>query len=171
MKSRHVIGRIQMPENTPPAIPDEGITRRDLLRKGAVLGGAVVWVTPVVQTVGMGRAFAANPSPTPCSPAISYIAMNVTCNGTQYFIKWEAPGSWEVDPGTAPGCESMTPTGAKVSGASLGFTVTVSPEGIASVTVPPTCTVQDVAVKGGQLCDYYSGLSGDFRVGCPKGDI
>ena len=33
------------------------ISRRDLLRKGALLGGSVLWVTPVVQTIGMGRAF------------------------------------------------------------------------------------------------------------------
>ena len=34
------------------------ISRRDLLRKGALLGGSVLWVAPVVQTVGIGQAFA-----------------------------------------------------------------------------------------------------------------
>ncbi len=71
-----------------PPSPSQGITRRDLLKKGAVLGGAVVWVTPIVQSVGMGRAFAQATSP--CMPPISYIAMNVTCGGIPYFIKWEA---------------------------------------------------------------------------------
>ena len=34
------------------------ISRRDLLRKGALLGGSVLWVAPVVQTIGIGQAFA-----------------------------------------------------------------------------------------------------------------
>ena len=48
---------------------DQGISRRDLLTRGAALGGvaalggAVVWVTPLVQMVGMGRAFAQTVSP------------------------------------------------------------------------------------------------------------
>ena len=39
-----------------PAVGD--ISRRNLLRKGALLGGSVLWVTPVVQTIGIGQAFA-----------------------------------------------------------------------------------------------------------------
>ena len=35
----------------------EDISRRDLLRKGALLGGSVLWVAPVVQTIGIGQAF------------------------------------------------------------------------------------------------------------------
>jgi hypothetical protein len=49
------------------AEPDQGLTRRELIRKGAILGGTVMWVTPVVQTVGMSRALAATPSDT-CIP-------------------------------------------------------------------------------------------------------
>lgn len=44
------------------------ITRREILKRGAFVGGAVVWATPVVQTLGMGRAFAATPSDT-CVPS------------------------------------------------------------------------------------------------------
>ncbi len=40
------------------------ITRREILKRGAIVGGTVLWVTPVVQTLGMGRAFAATPSDT-----------------------------------------------------------------------------------------------------------
>ena len=40
------------------------ISRREILKRGAFVGGAVVWATPVVQTLGMGRAFAATPSDT-----------------------------------------------------------------------------------------------------------
>ena len=44
--------------NIVPEEVDQGISRRDLLKRSAALGGAVVWVTPLVQIVGMGRAFA-----------------------------------------------------------------------------------------------------------------
>jgi hypothetical protein len=41
-------------DNLKPAL---GMTRRDLLRRGAVVGGTLLWATPVVQSIG-GRAFA-----------------------------------------------------------------------------------------------------------------
>lgn len=43
-------------------LEQQGLTRRDLIKKGALLGGTVMWVTPVVQTVGMSRALAQTPS-------------------------------------------------------------------------------------------------------------
>ncbi len=44
--------------------PSQGLTRREMIRKGALLGGTVMWVTPIVQTVGMSRALAQTPSDT-----------------------------------------------------------------------------------------------------------
>lgn len=93
-------------------IDSQGISRRDLLKRGAALGGAVVWATPVVQTLGMGRAFASTASPT--GTAISYIAITWRCgDGTYNFSKNEedgtANGSWEPDPGSIPGCEGALP--------------------------------------------------------------
>lgn len=94
-------------------IESQGISRRDLLKRGAALGGAVVWATPVVQTLGMGRAFASTASPT--GTAISYIAITWSCDGgqTYNFSKNEANGSpngtWEPSPGTIPGCEGLLP--------------------------------------------------------------
>ena len=162
-----------------PSSPNQGITRRDLLKKGAALGGAVVWVTPIVQSVGMGRAFAQTPSP--CTPGISYIAMNVICDDRitipdtdpddKYFIKWEDGQfmEWEVDPGSVPGCElELTPWGTKIDGALLGFSITIDTSGIAMVTVGPDCIVDKLVVKGGQICQLItSGLTGTFTVGCP----
>lgn len=40
-----------------PKVKDVGITRRTALRRGAVVGGAVIWATPVVQTLGMRQAW------------------------------------------------------------------------------------------------------------------
>ena len=164
-----------------PSSANQGITRRDLLKKGAVLGGAVVWVTPIVQSVGMGRAFAQAPSP--CTPGISYIAMNVTCDDRasipvpdpddKYFIKWEDGQfmEWEANPGSVPGCEaSLTPLGTKIDGDLLGFSISIDSSGIAIVTVGPNCTVDKLVVKGGQICQLItSGLTGTFTVGCPTG--
>jgi hypothetical protein len=31
--------------------PQEGISRRSLLRKGAIVGGSLLWTTPVVQSI------------------------------------------------------------------------------------------------------------------------
>ena len=45
----------------------QGLTRREMIKRGALLGGTVMWVTPVVQAVGMSRALAAAPSPA-CTP-------------------------------------------------------------------------------------------------------
>ena len=42
---------------------NEGLTRREALKRGAMLGGALVWAVPVVQTVGMSAAMAAPGSP------------------------------------------------------------------------------------------------------------
>jgi hypothetical protein len=40
-----------------------GVSRRDFLKRGAALGGAIAWATPVVQAVGMQSAFAQTTSP------------------------------------------------------------------------------------------------------------
>lgn len=42
---------------------ETGLTRRDLLKKGAVLGGALAWGAPVVQVIGMRPALAQSTSP------------------------------------------------------------------------------------------------------------
>jgi hypothetical protein len=68
--------------------PSSGITRRELLKRGAIVGVATLWVTPIVQTVGMGRAFAQDTSE--------------QC--LYYCIVWQpsepgAPSNWAVSGG------------------------------------------------------------------------
>ena len=47
-------------------IQEEGLTRREALKRGAILGGvALAWTTPAVQIVGMSPAFATTTSPVP----------------------------------------------------------------------------------------------------------
>ena len=43
----------------------EGTTRRDLLRRGALIGGATVWAVPAVQALSMAAAHAESTSGTP----------------------------------------------------------------------------------------------------------
>lgn len=86
----------------------QGLTRREMLRKGVITGGAALaWAAPVVTTVGINRAMAASTSPTttttttttPGDCDISYIAINWTCDGgeTVLYNKKDAAG-W----GTCP---------------------------------------------------------------------
>ena len=66
-----------------------GLTRRETLKRGAKLGGAVLWMTPVVQAVGMRPAFAQRVSPGACD--------------FWYAIKIERVGNT-----TAPRCLDIT---------------------------------------------------------------
>ena len=106
----------------------EGISRRELLRKGAVLGGAVVWATPVVQTLSMGRAYAQTASPTGVK-GISYVGIMLTgCPGdlTNFFVKWEEEGEdsdWEMYPGAVPSCADKDSLADGVDGEPLGFMI------------------------------------------------
>lgn len=145
----------------------QGITRRDLLRKGAVLGGAVVWTTPVVQTLGMGRAFAQTASPTG-GQGISYIGINVSgcdVNGAPFFAKWEDGGGWEDSPGNAPSCADKDSLPDGVNGSGKGFQVTAGPTSACKNLFVPAdyanCTVT-VWVKAGQTCNTYTNAQLNF---------
>lgn len=112
----------------------EGISRRELLGRGVKLGGAVLWMTPAVQTFGMGRAFAAEPSG--------------KC--VVYCVKYEVDeGKW-VSLGKGKGNCFTCPEDA-VNGlpASIGqATVSGSAETSLTVTLPPGCSVFDSTDTG-----------------------
>ena len=48
-----------MTENVPAT---QGLTRRELLKRGALIGGALAWATPAVQLIGMQPALASHVS-------------------------------------------------------------------------------------------------------------
>jgi hypothetical protein len=54
----------------------QGLTRREVLKKGAMLGGTVLWVVPVVQAVGMSPAMAQVPSETSC--CLNFVSLSAT---------------------------------------------------------------------------------------------
>jgi hypothetical protein len=136
------------------------LTRRETLKRGAALGGALIWSVPTVQTLTMSAARAQTPSPSP-GPDISYIALNVTCTHpvtASYVIKYEGctgDDCFESDPGRFPACDGQfEPEGEKTDGDELGFDVT-GPDPTTrcvEIVVPLGCTVHESAVKGAQLC-------------------
>ena len=121
-------------------VNDQGITRRDLLRRGAALGGAVVWTTPVVQTLGMGRAFAQSTSPEG-GKDISYIVIQWDCGDGLKHTKWES-GSWQA--GALPDCADQVGASSTASSSPVGITIDSVSGPCASITVSDAyanCTV------------------------------
>ena len=42
--------------------PPQGLSRRDLLRRGAVVGGTLVWAVPAMEVLSLTSAHASSPS-------------------------------------------------------------------------------------------------------------
>lgn len=78
--------------------PQTGINRRQLLKRSAIVGGALVWATPVVQSLG-GTALAATPSPGG-TLAPSWTAIVLDCGEAQYLLKFGQDGSMSCGSGT-----------------------------------------------------------------------
>lgn len=135
-----------------PSDRNDKISRRDAMRRVALVGGAAVWAAPAVQRLGMVAAHAVSPppSPPPTSPppppppppptptptptpgkiAISYVGLVFTCDGQLYRAKWE--GSW-VDVSSLgqfdslPGCPAPSGWTSAAAYANPGGTIQVSP--------------------------------------------
>lgn len=77
--------------------PDTGLSRRDMLRRTALVGGTVVWMAPVVQTLA-APAYAGSTAPGGPPPgngetgAISYVVILGKCGGTYYMRKYGDTG-------------------------------------------------------------------------------
>jgi hypothetical protein len=119
------------------------ITRREALRRGAVVGGAVLWASPTVQTLGMGRALAAQPS-----------------GGCAYYaVKYDVGQGWG-GLGQGRGNCMTVPSGAVdgVPAVMKNVTVSGSAETGLTVTLPAGVTVFDSAETG--TPDELTGRSG-----------
>lgn len=148
---------------------NQGLTRREMLRRGVITGGAALaWATPVVTTIGLNRALAAVSSPV-CD--ISYIAINFTCNGTQYFSKFDSSG-WDPftgNPTVEEQCDGFVKTGTGVEADDFSFSASLT---TGNLTVPLGCTLVDYAVFGGNECSVHLGVDEQgpttINVGCPS---
>jgi hypothetical protein len=100
---------------TDELIPAEGITRRDMLKRSAIVGGAsaMVWAAPSITTFAP-RAFGSNG--TPASDFSNFGAIIVCVEEGQpdkyYKVKGDVPEgeeapnfAWDPDPGQLGGCE------------------------------------------------------------------
>ena len=79
-----------------------GISRRDMLRKSAVVGGAgaLMWAAPSITKFG-GAAWG-----TPLGKGISYIAVKFTClDGTVGFVKWDFHDTYDPTNTVLQGCD------------------------------------------------------------------
>lgn len=79
-----------------------GVSRRDALKKGAIAGGAVLWVSPFVQNIGISKAGATHTSPHSSLKDISFIAFLFVCGTTRYGVKLEFNGSGGYSCGNLP---------------------------------------------------------------------
>lgn len=93
---------------------DSGVSRRDAIKKGAVVGGAVLWATPVIQAIGISPASATHVSPNvqhcPClactANAVGLSVAGITLGGT-------------ADGTGGPACQCVVKTTAQVQAATV----------------------------------------------------
>lgn len=150
-------------------VTKEGLTRREVLRRGVVTGGAALaWATPVVTKIGLDRALASETSPVPCTPEISYIAIHFTC-GTSGVLYSKFDGEWDGGAGQVESQCGGFSTANGTDASNFGFPDPNLSSG--TLVVPSGCTVLDVAVFGGGQCSVKTGVNfgeGSHNVGCPS---
>lgn len=91
-------------------VPSSTLSRREAMRRMAVIGGATAWAAPAVLRVGMTPALAVSPVPPPPPPTvppppppvgtftgISYVGLIFTCSGVTWRAKWETDGTKWID--------------------------------------------------------------------------
>ena len=165
--------------------PQLGMSRRDLIRRGAILGGTLVWAAPAVQTFAR-PAFGQDTNGTPLK-GVSFVAAVVVCDGEYFRVKANLNQStgqfiWECDPGpeqhVSPQCPEDTPanwTGAEpvaggdptdgaCSGA-LGISVTTTEGSDGKIDTVTLC------LPATSDCNFVEGVAGVVFEGgeCTKG--
>lgn len=148
-----------MNEDINPAL---GISRRDLLKRGAVVGGTLVWAAPAVQTISRSALAQSPGTPPPDEPvdgAISYVALVLNCGGALVRVKYETGdadasdatvgGGW-VDPGETPQCPEPDDWDAaeKRLGSEFGIVVTGTKAHLCFDLSASGCSVLDGTAKG-----------------------
>lgn len=83
--------------------PALGISRRDLLKRGAVVGGTLVWAAPVVQTISRSALAQTDGTPPPEEPPggqeISYLAFVLHNAGSTRYKFEDTNGSCVLEEG------------------------------------------------------------------------
>ena len=159
-----------------------GISRRDMLRKSAVVGGAgaLMWAAPSITKYG-SAAFGSEGTPL---TGFSYAAAVVRCNGTDYTdyrVKYERDeGEFEDNPGNLPKCdegefedyfEECWLAAEKDYVVNLPFTLSATQSGdyLTLTVTGDGCVFTDCgggqagAIMGGTICDGSATISGDGK--------
>lgn len=142
-----------------------GISRRTLLRRGAVVGGALVWSAPVVHTLAAPAAGTGTPV-----DGISFVAILVNHNGAVYRMKWNVNGSLQ-----GPGTGAAFAVGNSSNQLMRGSNVEAGPApgtaaslntatGAVTVALGAGCSLVDFVVKRGQ-CNAGPGMAGQPQAG------
>lgn len=161
--------------------PVEGVSRRNMLKKSALVGGTMVWAAPVVQSF-TAPAFGQDTAGTPVVDGqdISYIALLLNCGGSIYRVKFEeSGGSFLLECGVdfeTGQCPEDLP-GSTASGCPAGLDAgdaVLNSDGTVTIDFG-SCTIVDFVVKCGQSClgpgegGQPSGGTGEVTfVPCPK---
>lgn len=135
-----------------------GISRRTLLKRGALVGGTLAWTVPVVHTL-------ATPSATAGTPldGISLVAVVLSSDGVNYRMKWEVvDGRLVGDTGPSfiiPGAPTQIMDHPDIQdGAAPGALVSRVGESV-RITAPDDSVLADFVVKQGP-CAITSGTYG-----------
>jgi hypothetical protein len=118
------------------SLQDElGVSRRDLLRRGAIVGGTVLWVTPVIQSMR--------------TPAFAQVTPVRNC----FAIKWSpGDGCEDAQPISGGGTVfCIRPSGDLQAGGCGGVSFTSNTNWTA--TLPSGCTLVQGCSKCAQDCN------------------
>lgn len=151
-------------ELQPDGVSENGVSRREVMRRGALLAGAAAWSTPVVRSLSQ-PAFAAEGTPEGKVSWVAFVLSAAQGPGNEKRVKWEEGAGWEDDPG--PTSEQTGPTSDCVgqirgwddadpaNGGALGIDIQLLDDGDTVVaTLPSTSDVvfDDGRAFGGGAC-------------------
>jgi hypothetical protein len=140
-----------------------GLSRRSMLRKTAVAGGAVLVAS--IATPELAAAVSPHTN-------LSYVAVMITCGTTAYRMKFDRDGNLTdcntfATPGQSGDCTLTHPAGTTLDpGCLAGVTVQENPvQGTVTITYPSTCRLRDYIVKCANDC---KGPAGDPNAASPQ---
>lgn len=138
-----------------------GLTRREILKRGAALGGALAWGTPLVQVIGMSPAMAQTTSPGDC-PNLYCLKAEVR-NGTLGPFGDLGGGQGKGKGNCLKKDEDCNPNVPQSILDALDASVTGDPENGFTITLPPGCTLAEFA--GGSEDSFLGDISAAAKCG------
>lgn len=124
-----------------------GISRRTLLRRGAVVGAAMVWTAPVVHSLATPASGAGTPL-----GDISFVAVLISHDSELYRMKWEVDGTRLIPQSGdfSPRDLHLGGTRAFEDGPAPDTFATLEPTGAVRVMLGGGCELVDFVVQRGR---------------------